>query len=122
MFKFFFALALLITFPVFAQSTCQRLNQEINNLHEQVNGIELPEISFTITEENCALALPTMQAAYDIETYQMKLLSNYEKYYFECGQDVELIYVMEDLKINIVLMQTLTALAKDLDGKCRNAF
>lgn len=123
MLRFVVSLTLLLSLSsVYAQSECQRLSLEINELHQEINSIIIPEMGYTVNEENCSLALPTMEAVYEIETRQMKLLDNYENLYFNCGKEVEIIYIIEDIKINILLMQTMTALAKDLDNKCRNAF
>ncbi|MFA7612883.1 MAG: hypothetical protein WCY48_01515 [Candidatus Caldatribacteriota bacterium] len=113
---------LFMTSSVFARTSCQNLSQNIDELHRKINAIEIPQIEFSVNERNCQLVLPTLEAANEVETHLLKLLDHYQDYYFDCGREVEIIYIIEDTKINIMMMQTLTEIAKNLDLQCRNAF
>lgn len=109
----------LFSFSVFAQSSCQSLDENINEIHQNINAITIPEMTYQVDHYNCSMVENTLAAVYEIETHLTMLLQHYQQYYFECGREVDVIYLIEDTKINIILMQTLTQLAKDLDSKCR---
>ncbi|HLT23251.1 MAG TPA: hypothetical protein VKZ84_07400 [Bacteriovoracaceae bacterium] len=117
MIKFTLFTLMFFTLSVWGK-TCRGIDQEITATQHEINMITIPEIAYTPDEYNCSLVSPTLQATYEIETHLTQLLKLYQTYYFECGRHTDVIYMIEDTKINIILMQTLTSLTKNLDEKC----
>lgn len=108
----------LFSFAAFSQSSCSEIDQQIRQTQKIINGIHIPELTYVVDDYNCSQVEPVLAATYDIETHLSELLELYQTLYFDCGMEVDLIYLMEDVKINIILMQTLSALAKNLHQQC----
>ncbi len=111
-------LCLLASFSAFSQKSCQELNQEIKLTHQLINNIKIPEIKYIVDEYNCSLVEPVLHSTYEVRAHMNELLSLYENLYFDCGKDVDLIYQMEDIKANIVMLTTITSLMKNLHQEC----
>ena len=119
MFKFATALWLAsLSFCAFSQNHCQEIDKEIRSIHLQVDQIKIPQIKYVPDEYNCSLVEPVLATTYEIRAHFTDLLELYEKMYFDCGKNVELIYKMEDIKVNIEMLTTLTSLVKNLDQQC----
>lgn len=117
--KFLFALTIsLIAQTSFAQSTCPGQQREILQTKNEINAIKIPNITYTVNEYNCSQVGPTLDAISVIEPKLVGLLSLYQDYYQSCDRSVDVVYAMEDIKINIILMHTLRDMAQNLAVEC----
>ncbi|MCM2348368.1 MAG: hypothetical protein NDI69_00010 [Bacteriovoracaceae bacterium] len=110
----------LLSLSVFAEAICPDQLKRIQQTQIEIAAIPIPEFSYTVNEENCAKVGPTLEAVDQIKPALASLLNQYENYYQTCDRDIEIIYSIEDTKINIIMMQTLRELAVNLGNECEN--
>lgn len=117
--KFLFAITIsLIAHSSFAQSACPAQQREILQTKNEINAIQIPDITYTVNEYNCSQVTPTLYAISLIEPKLAHLLSLHQDYYQSCDRSVDVVYAMEDIKINIILMRTLKEMAQSLAIEC----
>lgn len=110
----------LLSLSVFAEASCPDQLKRIQQTQIEIAAISIPEFSYTVNEENCSKVEPTLEAVDQIKPALASLLNQYENYYQTCDRDIEIIYSIEDTKINIIMMQTLRELAVNLGNECEN--
>lgn len=108
----------LLSPTVFAEASCPDQLQSIEQTQKEIAAIPVPEFSYTVNEQNCAKVEPTLEAVDQIKPGLASLLTQYENYYQTCDRSVEIVYSIEDTKINIIMMQTLRELAVNLGHEC----
>lgn len=116
----FFILFSLTSLTTFAQTNCHDQLSQIQKIDMDIKGIAIPELTYTVDEYNCSQVGPTLKAIEIVEPKLYELLGHYQNYYQECGRNIDIIYFIEDTKINIILMQTLRDLALNLGEQCSN--
>lgn len=108
---------LSISFSLFA--SCEDQLSEIEKTQSEINAIRIPELTYTPDRENCSKVQPTLEAIQEITPRLQELLSSYEEYYQSCDRSMDIIYAIEETKMNIILMSTLSDLANNLALECK---
>jgi len=75
-------------------------------------------MTYTVNPENCSKVEPTLLAIEEIVPRLSKLQGQFEHYYQTCDRSMDVIYAIEETKINIILMATLKDLAENLAIQC----
>lgn len=110
--------ATLIATSAFAANTCEEQLQEIKQTQTETHAIKIPDLTYTVSKENCAKVQPTLEAVEEIGPKLVNLKEQFENYYQTCDRSMDVIYAIEEAKINIVLMQTMRELAESLAVEC----
>lgn len=110
----------LLTSTGFASSTCEEQAQKIEYSLQNIQAIKIPDLTYTVSTENCAKVEPTLIAIEKIVPQLRTLQGQYEEYYQSCDRSMDIIYAIEEVKINIILMGTLKDLAENLAYQCES--
>lgn len=111
-------LTALFSFSAFAANSCGEQSQQINQTSAEIQSIKIPSIQYTANAENCSKVEPTLLAIEEIVPRLRTLQKQFEDYYQTCDRSMDVIYAIEETKINIILMGTLKDLAENLAVQC----
>lgn len=117
---FLLIVSTLLTSIAFASSTCEKQAQQIEYSLQDIQAIKIPDLTYTVNTENCAKVEPTLVAIERIVPQLRTLQTQYEEYYQSCDRSMDIIYAIEEVKINIILMGTLKDLAESLAYQCES--
>lgn len=112
------SLSFLLSSTVFAANTCEEQFIKIGQTQIEIQSIKIPDLTYTVNEENCSKVDDTLLAIDELVPKLSSLQKQYEVYYQNCDRSMDVIYAIEDVKINIILMQTLKDLANGLAAQC----
>lgn len=113
-------LASVLSFPAFATNSCPDQAHVIAQNEAEIRAIHIPSITYTVNTENCSKVEPTLLAIEEIVPKLSKLQGQFENYYQTCDRSMDVIYAIEETKINIILMATLKDLAENLAVQCES--
>lgn len=108
----------LLTSTAFATNSCEDQHHQIELSHQKIQAIKIPDLTYTVNKENCSKVDPTLKAIEAIVPALKVLQKQYEDYYQGCDRSIDIIYAIEEVKINIILMGTLEDLALSLAEQC----
>lgn len=114
--------SLIITLMIptaFATNSCSDQLLTIERLENEIHAIKIPDLTYSVSKENCEKVDPTLRAAEKIGPRLGQLQGMYEDYYQSCDRSMDVIYAIEEVKINIILMNTLKDLAHSLAIECK---
>ncbi len=110
----------LLTSVTFASNFCEEQSHQIELSLQSIQAVKIPDLTYTVNKENCSKVEPTLVAIGKIVPQLTHLQTQYEDYYQSCDRSMDIIYAIEEVKINIILMGTLKDLAESLAYQCES--
>lgn len=113
-------ISMLLTTMALASNSCEELSLQIELNHQEIEAITIPDLTYSVDYENCSKVEPTLVAIKNLKPKLALLQSQYEGYYQSCDRSIDIIYAIEEVKINIILIGTLKDLAESLALQCES--